>query len=108
MERLRQGQGQFGLSPAHLEAIVAVLRDFTEVERAVVFGSRAMGTFKPGSDLDVCLFGAGVDSRLAGRVERELNEKTPALYRVDVLAYKGIENTSLRQHIDQAGVPILE
>lgn len=108
MDRLRQEQGRFGLSPAHLEAIVAVLRDFREVDRAVVFGSRAMGTFKTGSDIDVCVFGKHADSELAARVERVLNERTATPFRVDVLAYDGIDSVSLRQHIDQVGVSILQ
>ncbi|MEX2445654.1 MAG: HI0074 family nucleotidyltransferase substrate-binding subunit [Alkalispirochaeta sp.] len=106
VDRLNQERGQFGLMPAHVEAIAAVLRDFDEIERVVVFGSRAMGTFKTGSDVDLCVFGTNVDAELARRVERTLNEKTPTPYRVDVLAYNAIENASLRQHVDQAGVPI--
>ncbi len=107
VDRLSHEQGQFGLSPARLEAIVAVLHDHREVERAVVFGSRAMGTFKTGSDVDLCIFGSDVDSELATRLERVMNEQTPTPYRVDVLAYTEIENVSLRQQIDQVGVEIL-
>lgn len=66
-----------------------------------------MGTFKTGSDVDLCIFGSDVDSELAARLERVLNEQTPTPCRVDVLAYSGIENGSLRQHIDQVGVEIL-
>ncbi len=56
VERLKQEQGQFGLSREHLNAITAVLRRFSDIERAVIFDSRAMGTFKTGSDLDICVY----------------------------------------------------
>lgn len=47
----------FGLPKKCVEDIRAVLAAVSSVERAVIFGSRAMGNYKPGSDVDLALFG---------------------------------------------------
>jgi predicted nucleotidyltransferase len=49
-----------------------VLAHFPEVRKAVLFGSRAKGTAKQGSDIDLALHGEGLDWRLLGRIENEL------------------------------------
>ncbi len=47
----------FSLPSKSLQQIVALLATFPEIEKAVVFGSRAMGNYKPGSDVDIALNG---------------------------------------------------
>ena len=49
---------QTGLPPSVLTQVIDVLRQHPEVERAVLFGSRAKGRARPNSDIDVALFGA--------------------------------------------------
>ncbi len=44
---------KFGLNERQLSLIVAAFGKFPEIERVVLFGSRAMGNFKPASDLDL-------------------------------------------------------
>ena len=45
----------FGLTVSDLQFITDVIRKYPEVEQALIFGSRAMGNFKPGSDID-CVY----------------------------------------------------
>ena len=44
-----------GLPPAAVASILQVLRGYPQIERVVLYGSRAMGNFRPGSDIDLCL-----------------------------------------------------
>ena len=44
-----------GLSQQTVAQITRVLTEFPDVERAVLFGSRAKGTHKRGSDIDLAL-----------------------------------------------------
>lgn len=46
-----------GLKEKHREAILDVLRQHPKVEQAVLFGSRAMGTFTQTSDVDIAIYG---------------------------------------------------
>lgn len=47
---------------------------FPEVERALLFGSRAKGTHKPGSDIDLALIGQGLDWRKLGQIDDALDD----------------------------------
>ncbi len=47
----------FGLSDKHLEEIIAVISSFAEVNESLIFGSRAIGNFKKGSDVDIVIKG---------------------------------------------------
>ena len=50
-------QYSWGLPPDVVTQARAVFARYPQISRAVLFGSRAMGTHKPGSDIDIALFG---------------------------------------------------
>jgi len=108
VDRLRQDLGAFGLSSIQLEEIRRIIGSVDAVDRAVVFGSRAMGSQKPGSDVDICLYGDRVDADTATELSRRLNNETTTAFMIDVIAYSGIETSSLRHHIDQEGTVMFD
>jgi len=55
----------FGLTREDLETITAVLRRYPAVETALIFGSRAKGNFRRGSDVDMTLKGSTLDYLIA-------------------------------------------
>ena len=63
-----------GLSRQTVERVHDVLAHFPEVGKATLFGSRAQGTAKEGSDIDLALYGEGLDWRVLGRIEDELDD----------------------------------
>lgn len=63
-----------GLNERTVTQIKGVLARFPEVRKAVLFGSRAKGVQKPGSDIDLALTGDGLDWRLLGRIEDALDD----------------------------------
>jgi predicted nucleotidyltransferase len=91
-----------GIDLKSCKAIIDILRSHAGVERAVLFGSRAMGTFTSESDIDICLIGRTLtltdQAQLAARFER-----LPIPQKVDVLRYHTITNDALRLHIDREG-----
>lgn len=96
---------RFGLSQADLEMIVAVLSRYPSVKTAVIFGSRAKGNYKAGSDVDIALHGEEMGDRVAVDVAYQLNEETIMPYKFDVLNYHTIANPDLVAHIDRVGRP---
>ena len=94
----------FGLSDSDIKMIRTVLQAHPEIEIALVFGSRAMGNYKPGSDVDISLSGVDVNDALASTVSIELNERLPLPYKFDVIAYTDQLSLDLRTHIDAYGV----
>ncbi len=77
----------FGLTHSDLHAIKQVLAKYPQIEQAIIFGSRAKGNYKPGSDVDIALKGAHLTSQLINRVSFELNEETTMPYHFDVLNF---------------------
>jgi len=91
-----------GLKDKHRKAIFDILTANPRVERVVLFGSRAMGTFTTTSDVDLALFGDELtltdQARLAAAID-----KLPMAQQVDLLIYKSIDNDKLKQHIKKHG-----
>src|SRR5690554_205333 len=50
----------FGLTEKHLNSITDALKLHPEIEAAKIFGSRALQTHRPGSDIDIALYGEAV------------------------------------------------
>ncbi|MDZ4187434.1 MAG: nucleotidyltransferase domain-containing protein [Hydrogenophaga sp.] len=100
----------FGLSPATLQKIRHVLAQHPPVVRAVVYGSRAKGNYKPGSDIDLTLYaapGTPIDHRELGDIEEEIDELLLP-YMVDLSAFDQIDNPALREHIERVGRVLYE
>ena len=87
----------------HRDAIIKVIAANDLVDRAVIFGSRAMGTNSITSDLDIALFGESLTWRDRGRIAAEIDE-IPMAQLVDVVLYRSIDNPRLQQHIKEHGV----
>jgi predicted nucleotidyltransferase len=96
----------FGLRTEDVDYIKAVLSQFPEIEKAVIFGSRAKGKFKPGSDVDLAVWGNGIDLTTIARVHALLEEEGPLPYFFDVVDYTHLEHTALREQIDRTGKAI--
>ncbi|MEK7729203.1 MAG: nucleotidyltransferase domain-containing protein [candidate division KSB1 bacterium] len=94
---------KFGLSQRDTSSIEEALSRFPEIEKAIVFGSRAMGNYKPGSDVDLAIVGAAITPTTVLRLRALLNEDLPLPYFIDVAHYEKIKNAALKQHIDHEG-----
>lgn len=92
----------FGLSDTTCTTIHAILARHPAIEQAIIYGSRAKGNYRPGSDIDLTLVGDGLDLALVSAVASELDESDIA-YTVDVSAWNHIESPALREHIERVG-----
>lgn len=95
-----------GLSAATLAVIRETLASFGLVESALLFGSRAKGTFHAGSDVDIALIGA--DTLVAMDVSAHLNERVALPYFFDVVALADVANTALGEHIERVGMLLFD
>ncbi len=97
---------KYGLSEEQFNQIVEFISRYSAVEEAVLFGSRAIDTFKEASDVDIALKGEGVDESLAAKLKFDLEEDTYLPFFFDCIAYPTITNDALRQHINKKGIVI--
>jgi predicted nucleotidyltransferase len=93
-----------GLSRQTVERIQDVLAHFPEVRRAVLFGSRAKGTAKHGSDIDLALYGEGLDWRVLGRIEDELDDLLLP-YTFSLLQHDARTDSEVAAYISRVGIP---
>lgn len=96
----------YGLLNRDLKFILEAVNKYPEIKEVIIFGSRAMGNYKKGSDVDIALIGENIDRKIVIRLSDDLNEEYPLPYFFDVISYKDISNEDLRKHIDNVGKSI--
>jgi len=89
----------FGLPDTTLAQIQACLAQYPQITWVKLYGSRAMGTFSPGSDIDLAYSGP---ETLQGPLMTALDD-LPTPYLFDVTAYDTLQNPDLKAHIDRVG-----
>jgi predicted nucleotidyltransferase len=99
---------EVGLKFSDLETMLNIFKREAAVEVVVLFGSRAKGNFKPGSDVDIALKGSRLTTQVINRISYQLNEETIMPYRFDVLNYHTITEPALIDHIDRVGKTIYQ
>jgi len=97
-------QNKFGLSEKDVATIIETLSREPHVDKAYIFGSRAKGNYKNGSDVDIALKGNELNFDDISRISYWLNEETQMPYQFDVLNYHTIKEPALTAHIDRVGV----
>ena len=94
---------KFGLSKDTIDAICSVLKKYSQIEKVVLYGSRAKGNYRNGSDIDLTLIGKELDLRTLSKVSHDLDDLlTP--YKFDLSIFDDIENLDLIDHINRLGV----
>jgi predicted nucleotidyltransferase len=91
----------YGLPERALDKINSVFLSHNNIKKAVLYGSRAKGTYKNGSDIDITLFGVLSFQELL-RIETELDDLLLP-WMIDLSLYEQIDNPALREHIERVG-----
>lgn len=98
---------RFGLKETVIEQITGVLSSHSEVESAILYGSRAKGNYRRGSDIDLTLTGECLTYRTVARIEDEIDDLLlPYLFDISILSY--IDNPDVLAHIRRVGIPLYE
>jgi len=96
-----------GLSVSTVERIVSVLAHYPEIEKAVLYGSRAKGNYRTGSDIDLTLFGDRITHTLLTRLDNELDDLLLP-YKFDISLFADLTHPDLIDHINRVGVAFYE
>lgn len=97
----------FGLSETTRATIRRILEQHPKVEKAVIYGSRAKGNYKNGSDIDLTLIGDALDYKTLSDIAGELDD-SQIPQTVDLSIYAKLNHAKLREHIDRVGVVFYE
>ena len=81
--------------------IVHVLSQEKSVGKAVLYGSRARGEARDGSDIDIALFGENIPLYLNTRLR-----DAAGLYKLDIVRFDELDQLELRDNIHRDGIEI--
>ena len=88
----------FGLPDRTINEILSYFRTKPEIEKVIIYGSRAKDTFQKGSDIDFAIWTDGNISHIAS----ELDE-LPTPYKFDIVDYKNLIHEGLKDSINKDG-----
>jgi uncharacterized protein len=92
----------YGLTKTDLDAMVSILKNKSQIDEVVLFGSRAKGTQSNGSDIDIALKGHKLVLDELLELYLEL-ESLGLPYKIDLVQYYQIKEPALTEHIDGVG-----
>lgn len=93
---------KFGLNEDTLAAITECLSKNPSIEKAIIYGSRAKGNYRKGSDIDMVLLGRELSLNDVLRLENDLDELLlPYLFDISILHH--INQPDLQEHIARIG-----
>ena len=98
---------KFGLSKTTVDKICEVFAGFPAIEKAILYGSRAKGNFKAGSDIDLTLYGVSLTKDLRSIVACALDDLMLP-YTIDLSVFNTLNHAELKEHIERVGVLFYE
>ena len=98
---------KYGLSETAIGKICAVFARFPAIEKAVLYGSRAKGNYKTGSDIDLTLYGEALTSDSLPATASALDD-LHLPYTFDLSVFDELNHAKLREHIERVGVVFYE
>jgi predicted nucleotidyltransferase len=98
-------QQKSGLNLQTIDLLKSVFEKYPQVEKVILYGSRAKGNYKPGSDIDMTILGSNVDTGMRHKIENEIDDLMLP-YKIDLSIFHQIENPDLIDHIKRVGIQL--
>ena len=95
----------YGLSDSTLAKLKGVFARHPEIEEVIIYGSRAKGSYREGSDIDITMKGQGLTSKIHSAVWLEIDDLLLP-YMVDLSVFSQIGSPDLTAHIERVGQPL--
>jgi predicted nucleotidyltransferase len=93
----------YGMTDDELRLLCSLFARYREIEQVVLYGSRARGTHKPFSDVDITLLGIGLSRSHLNRLMADIDESSLP-YRFDISIFSKLTNDALIEEIEKTGV----
>lgn len=93
---------KFGLPDDTIEKINAVFEKYPAVEKVILYGSRAKGNYKNGSDIDLTMIGDSITSTICSQISWDLDD-LPIPYAFDLSVFSELNHENLIDHINRVG-----
>ncbi len=94
---------EYGLRQKDLDYMQGLFKTVPAIEKVILYGSRAMGDFEKGSDIDLAIVGKRITNRDIAHIHFKLENDSPTLFWFDVLRDDVLNDNKLKQQIDTYG-----
>ena len=91
----------YGLPFTAIQEINAVFSQYPQIKQVILYGSRAKGNYRQGSDIDLTIEGA-VDLSTLLKIEQDIDDLLLP-WSVDLSILSQIDNLELVEHIKRRG-----
>ncbi len=98
---------KYGLLESDIGSIISILKSNPKIERVVLFGSRAKGNQRNGSDIDIAIYGTHL--RLDDILNAKIKFDDLALpYKIELIIFEHIHEYELVKHIERVGIVLFQ
>ncbi len=94
---------KFGLKETDIKLVNSVFASYPQVKKVVIYGSRAKGNFKNGSDIDITLIGDGLNLYVLAKISFDIDELLLP-YSFDISIFEKIKDKDILDHIERVGM----
>jgi predicted nucleotidyltransferase len=94
---------QFGLKQDTINQINQIFSTYPEISKAIIYGSRAKGNYKPGSDIDLTLVGDNINYHQLLEILNKIDDLLLP-YFFDLSIFNSLNNPNLIEHIERVGI----
>jgi predicted nucleotidyltransferase len=96
-----------GLSQAEMDSLSNIFSEDPSVSEVILYGSRAKGEYRPGSDIDLTIKGSGLTTSWLMDIEAKVDDLLLP-YEVDLSIWEHISNDDLKAHIRRVGKVVFQ
>jgi len=96
---------KFGIEQHIIDKLIAIFEQHSKVDKALVFGSRAKGNYRPDSDIDIAIKGPDLNTDDIIAMSVAFEEKG-ITHKIDLINYDKINEPDLKDHIDRVGIEL--
>ncbi len=100
----KKPESKFGLTDRDINTIHSIFSKYPEVQEVHIFGSRAKGIQKPGSDIDLAIMNPGVNEMIVTKLLSDFEESSLP-YKIDLIYFPALKQLEFIGHIKRIGIP---
>ena|SRR3990167_6462834 len=93
----------YGLPLHAVNSLTAIFQTYSPINKVILYGSRAMGTYHPGSDIDLCIVAPELGLSELFAIENKIDDLLLP-WEVDLSLYHHLDNQDLLEHIHRVGI----
>lgn len=97
----------YGLEETTIKALQGIFAHYSQVEKVILYGSRAKGNYRIASDIDLTLVGPQLTLSTLFQIENDLDDLLLP-YKIDLSIHHKIENADVLAHIKRVGISFYE